>query len=90
MADKNNMELQSKDPTSRLPNVSTKSIVSSENRRLGCSAQRIFISAIDTINHALIIAVTTYLVYYTAKNNIRYVTNIHVILCTIGVSIPLS
>lgn len=89
MTDKNNMELilQSKESTSRL---STESIVNSENRRLGCSAQRIFISAIDAINHALIIAVTTYLVYYTAKNNIRYVTNIHVILCTIGVSIPLS
>ncbi|GAB1860493.1 Protein SERAC1 [Camponotus japonicus] len=92
MADKNNMELilQSKEPTSGLPNVSTKSIVSSENRRLGCSAQRIFISAIDAINHALIIAVTTYVVYYTAKNNIHYVTNIHVILCTIGYILLMS
>lgn len=90
MADKNNVEFapQSTEST-RIPhNDSTKSIVSSENRKPRCSAQRIFISAMDAINHALIIAVTVYLVYYSAK---KYnVTNVHVILCTIGVSIPLS
>lgn len=89
MADKNNVELQLTESTSEIPyNDSTKSIISSENRELRCNIQRIFISAMDAINHALIIGVTGYLVYYSAK---KYtVTNVHVILCTIGVSIPLS
>ncbi|CAL1685887.1 unnamed protein product [Lasius platythorax] len=91
MADKNNVELapQSTESTSRIPhNDSTKSIVSSENRKPRCNAQRIFISAMDAINHALIIAVTVYLVYYSAK---KYnVTNVHVILCTIGYVLLMS
>lgn len=66
-------------------NDSTESIVSSGNTKSDCTAQRIFISAMDTINHILIVLVTLYIVYHAAK---KYsVTNVHVILCTIGVSI---
>lgn len=89
MADKNNVELQLTESTSEIPyNDSTKSIISSENRELRCNIQRIFISAMDAINHALIIGVTGYLVYYSAK---KYtVTNVHVILCTIGYVLLMS
>ncbi|KAM0736541.1 hypothetical protein ACS0PU_006190 [Formica fusca] len=90
MANKNNVELalQSTE-SSRVPrNDSAKSIVSSENRRPGCNAQHVFIFAMDAINHALIIAVTVYLVYYSAKEH--YVTNIHVILCTFGYVLLMS
>lgn len=89
MANRNNVELafQSTESAWRVArNDSVRSIVSSENTRPECSAQRIFISAMDAINHVLIIAVTVYLVYYSAKEH--HVTNIHVILCTFGVSIP--
>lgn len=66
-------------------NDSTESIVSFGNTKSGCTAQSIFVSAMDTINHILIVLVTLYLVYHAAK---KYsVTNVHVILCTIGVSI---
>ncbi|KAL6429737.1 hypothetical protein ACFW04_007561 [Cataglyphis niger] len=91
MANRNNVELafQSTESASRVArNDSAKSIISSENGRPECSAQRIFISAMDAINHVLIIAVTIYLVYYSAKEH--HVINIHVILCTFGYVLLMS
>ncbi|XP_072746001.1 transmembrane reductase CYB561D2 [Anoplolepis gracilipes] len=91
MANKVNVELtlQSTESTSRVPrNDSNRSILSTENSRSGCSDQRIFISEMDVINHILIVGVTVFLVYYAAKEN--HVTNIHVILCTIGYVLLMS
>lgn len=56
-------------------------------RKPGCTVQHVFVAVVDLINHALIVLVTFYLVYHAAKQ--YYVTNVHVILCTIGVGIQL-
>lgn len=91
MADKNNCEYpiqltESNPGFSR--NESTKSFVSSGNEKPECTTQRILISAMDTVNHILIVLVTIYLVYHAAKE--YSVTNIHVILCTIGYVLLMS
>ncbi|XP_011870318.1 PREDICTED: cytochrome b561 domain-containing protein 2-like isoform X1 [Vollenhovia emeryi] len=91
MADKNNdgFQLQSTGSKPKFPrNGSTESIISSENREPDCTAQRVFVSAIDTINHILISLVTLFLVYHAAKE--YSVPNIHVILCTIGYVLLMS
>ena len=67
---------------------STEDIISSRNRKTNWTAQRIIFSTMDTINHILIVLVTLYVVYHAAKE--YSVTNVHVILCTIGVSILCS
>lgn len=88
MADKDNgkFQLQSTGSKSGFPrNDSAESIVSSGNRQPDCTAQRVVDSALDTINHILIVLVTFYLVYHAAME--YSVTNVHVILCTLGVSI---
>ena len=64
---------------------STEGIVSSGNRKPNWTAQHIIFSTMDTINHILIVLVTLYVVYHAAKE--YSATNVHVILCTIGVSI---
>ncbi|EZA46745.1 hypothetical protein X777_02190 [Ooceraea biroi] len=88
MAEKNNgLALQSIESEIQ-PGGSLESIVNSENRKANWNTQRIFVSAVDLINHILIVLVTIYIVYHSAKSH--YVTNIHVILCTIGVSVPFS
>lgn len=88
MANKINAEfsLQSTKSKPEFPrNASTETIISSENMKPDCTAQRIFVSAMDTINHILIVLVTFYIVYHAAKE--YSVTSVHVILCTISVSI---
>lgn len=87
MANKNNgrFPLQSTRSKPGFSHNDSESIVSSGNTKSDCTTQRIFVSAMDTINHILIVLVTLYIVYHAAK---KYsVTNVHVILCTIGVSI---
>ncbi|XP_071633566.1 transmembrane reductase CYB561D2 isoform X1 [Temnothorax longispinosus] len=91
MADKNNGEFQLQSTGSKpgLPRInSTERILSSGNKGPDCTAQRIFVSALDTINHILIALVTVYLVYHAAKE--YSVTNVHVILCTIGYVLLMS
>jgi len=86
MMDKNNSGFSFQSTGSKLEfshNDSIESIISSKNRN--CTIQNIFVSAMDMINHILIVLVTLYLVYHSAKE--YSVTNVHVILCTIGVSI---
>lgn len=84
----NEYPLQSAESELEFPrNDSTENIISSEDTKPSCTTQRVFVSAIDTINHILIASVTLFIVYYAAKE--YSVTNVHVILCTIGVSIPL-
>lgn len=91
MEDKNNAVLALRPTTAKLEIQSgdaAESTVSSENqRRTGRTAQRVFVTALDVINHALIILVTSYLAYYAGKQ--YSITNVHVILCTIGVCITL-
>ncbi|XP_018360499.1 PREDICTED: probable ascorbate-specific transmembrane electron transporter 1 [Trachymyrmex cornetzi] len=67
---------------------STEGIVSSGNRKPNSTAQRIIFSTMDTINHILIVLVTLYVVYHAAKE--YSVTNVHVILCTIGYILLMS
>ncbi|KYM94524.1 PREDICTED: cytochrome b561 domain-containing protein 2 [Cyphomyrmex costatus] len=89
--DKNNsgLSLQSMESKSWFPREdSTERIVSSENKELNWTVQRILISAIDTINHILIGLVTLYIVYHATKE--YSVTNVHVILCTIGYVLLMS
>lgn len=69
-------------------NNSTENIVSSEDTKPNCTTQRVFVSAIDTINHILIASVTLFIVYHAAKT--YSVTNVHVILCTIGYVLLMS
>ncbi|XP_039310863.1 uncharacterized protein LOC105194724 isoform X2 [Solenopsis invicta] len=69
-------------------NDSTEIIISSVDRKPNCTAQHILISAMDAINHILIVLVTFYLVYHAAKE--YSVTNIHVILCTFGYVLLMS
>jgi len=88
MADKNNsgFSFQSTESKSEFPhNDSIESIISSKNRKVNCTIQNILVSAMDIINHILIVLVTLYLVYHSAKE--YSVLNVHIILCTIGVSI---
>lgn len=96
MEDKNNGGLKFQSTGSKLEiqlDDSAESIAGPENTRrrkalVSCAAQRAFVIAVDVINHALIILVTSYLVYHSAKTiHIYYVTNVHLILCTIGVRI---
>ncbi|KAL0115836.1 hypothetical protein PUN28_011009 [Cardiocondyla obscurior] len=70
-------------------NYSTKSIVSSDNKEPDYSAECIFFSILDMINHLLIVLVTLFIVYEGAKEYYN-VTNIHVILCTIGYILLMS
>ncbi|XP_018312179.1 probable ascorbate-specific transmembrane electron transporter 2 isoform X2 [Mycetomoellerius zeteki] len=67
---------------------STEGIISSGDKKPNWSAQRIVFSTMDTINHVLIVLVTLYIVYHAAKE--YSVTNVHVILCTIGYVLLMS
>ncbi|XP_025163729.1 cytochrome b561 domain-containing protein 2 isoform X2 [Harpegnathos saltator] len=97
MEDKNNGGITLQSTRSKLEiesGSSAESIASPgepENRRrrkTGWAAQRVFVTAVDLINHALIILVTSYLVYVASD---RYsVTNVHIILCTIGYILLMS
>ncbi|XP_036141120.1 uncharacterized protein LOC105834815 isoform X3 [Monomorium pharaonis] len=88
-AKSNDGQFQSTISKSGFPrNDSTKNIISSENKKSDCTAQRIFVSGMDTINHILIVLVTFYLVYHAAKE--YSVTNIHVLLCSIGYVLLMS
>lgn len=73
-------EIQSSDSTENL---------NFEGRKLSCSTRRIIISILDTINHALIIMLTVYLIYKSLKAKYT-VTTIHLILCTIGYVLLMS
>ncbi|XP_032691611.1 probable ascorbate-specific transmembrane electron transporter 1 [Odontomachus brunneus] len=94
MEDKNNGGLKFQSTGSKLEiqlDDSAESIADPENtrrRKMDCTAQRVFVTAVDMFNHALIILVTSYLVYHAAKQ--CYVTNVHVILCTIGYVLLMS
>ncbi|EGI58377.1 hypothetical protein G5I_13527 [Acromyrmex echinatior] len=86
MMNKNNggFSLQSMESKSWfLHKDSTEDIGSSGNRKPNWTAQRIILFTMDTINHILIVLVTLYIVYHAAKKYLS-VTNVHVILCTIG------
>jgi len=91
MVDKHNsgFSLQSTGSKSEFPhNDSTENIISSKNRKLNCTIQNILVSAMDMINQLLIVLVTLFLVYHSAKKySVTREYSVHVILCTIGVSI---
>lgn len=70
------------------PNDSTENI-NVDDKNSNYSNRCLITSVLDVTNHALIVIMTVYLIYNTLKAKYT-VTSIHLILCTIGVSIPFS